>query len=80
MFGEPVYSKEELKEIAAKEKQAKKELEDARKNLKKDLGKVLNMYLTKASSDEIEEEGSELENKSQDTEETSEEEESDDDE
>lgn len=50
LFGNPVYSKEELKEITAKEKQEKKELDTARKNLKSDLNQVLTYLSNKTPS------------------------------
>ncbi len=50
LFGNPVYSKEELKEIQTKEKQEKKELDTARKNLKSDLNQVLTYLSSKESS------------------------------
>ena len=50
LFGNPVYSKEELKEITAKEKQEKKELDTARKSLKSDLNQVLTYLSNKTPS------------------------------
>lgn len=47
IFGDLVYSPAELKEKQAKEKIAKKELEDARKKLKKDLETVLDYVSSK---------------------------------